>query len=609
MAAVNSHYRHSSSSVPDLDMRRTAPPGRSRIPVSQPGQAKRDSVRYQSAPSGQLSRLEIMQHDFQNKLLMEKEEKMIGIYEQNQEQALRKVSGKSERRESNGGIVRDFFRERRAIEQNKSQNVQLSRDVHFKKKKQQRDREMEIEDAKTQQMVDYQRKLALQQQAQYHKQQQQQLPQYHQQQQHQLPQNYHQPRQQPHAVQTPPHQQQPSRIKPLAPIRRQASKKPPSPDGVFETTDSFSVDMNDQSSEQSSRGVHRKGPSAKQTLKPIGSKAKMERQHRDPREQSGPQRKRAAINPAQRNIPAATQRHAPSQQPHHKKEKLTDFQKFQMERDQERLDRLDRHSEKQKPRMFADESDSSLEYDHEKQEQIIATKRKQHEYQERKRKEAELEALIAQHQKDLARLQTSEEELNRSEDWSAQPEQQPQPSQPMRTIKVRRQSRIESVTPHHEETVTSEKPSRGGHQLRSSTVTAEQPADIVNNNKPMKAPLQRKQSQKRKPQPPANPPPQMRTSSPPLPLKAEASFYEQAVMDLEPNPELDLRGCPNCGRRFAADRIAKHVSACKKVAKAAKKRKVFDMTKQRNEGSEALQFVKRGEHLKDKAPVSAHIIC
>lgn len=51
-----------------------------------------------------------------------------------------------------------------------------------------------------------------------------------------------------------------------------------------------------------------------------------------------------------------------------------------------------------------------------------------------------------------------------------------------------------------------------------------------------------------------------------------------------------------CSRGFDKDRIEKHRSICKKAA--AKKVKVFDVTKMRTKGTEAEAFVKRGLHHK-----------
>lgn len=55
----------------------------------------------------------------------------------------------------------------------------------------------------------------------------------------------------------------------------------------------------------------------------------------------------------------------------------------------------------------------------------------------------------------------------------------------------------------------------------------------------------------------------------------------------------DLVECPLCNRRFAADRIAKHQTVCKKIATNPKK--VFDASKQRLAGTEAAQFYNKNK--------------
>lgn len=60
---------------------------------------------------------------------------------------------------------------------------------------------------------------------------------------------------------------------------------------------------------------------------------------------------------------------------------------------------------------------------------------------------------------------------------------------------------------------------------------------------------------------------------------------------LAPKPRDDLTQCANCGRNFAEDRIEKHQEICIKTSK--KKRKTFDMTKKRLEGTDAENFALR----------------
>ena len=51
---------------------------------------------------------------------------------------------------------------------------------------------------------------------------------------------------------------------------------------------------------------------------------------------------------------------------------------------------------------------------------------------------------------------------------------------------------------------------------------------------------------------------------------------------------VNLAPCYNCGRSFAAERLAKHEAICNKSSK--KQRKVFDSSKMRTKGTEAAQF-------------------
>lgn len=63
---------------------------------------------------------------------------------------------------------------------------------------------------------------------------------------------------------------------------------------------------------------------------------------------------------------------------------------------------------------------------------------------------------------------------------------------------------------------------------------------------------------------------------------------------------LNLVPCQNCGRNFAADRIQKHIQACS----SQKKRKVFDVTKMRVQGTDAASFVltKKGRQAQQAPP-------
>mmetsp|Transcript_17264 Transcript_17264/g.44997 ORF Transcript_17264/g.44997 Transcript_17264/m.44997 type:complete len:833 (-) Transcript_17264:34-2532(-) len=98
----------------------------------------------------------------------------------------------------------------------------------------------------------------------------------------------------------------------------------------------------------------------------------------------------------------------------------------------------------------------------------------------------------------------------------------------------------------------------------------------------------------------AQSPPQI-THAPPSPAAADVVSPPPVTMttalppgalspDAQPSSAVVLKPCTICGRKFAADRLAKHENVCKKAATAAKKRKTFDVKKARIQGTEAAQF-------------------
>ena len=78
--------------------------------------------------------------------------------------------------------------------------------------------------------------------------------------------------------------------------------------------------------------------------------------------------------------------------------------------------------------------------------------------------------------------------------------------------------------------------------------------------------------------------------------KTAAAYIAQ--LNSDPDAEfvqLDLTPCVKCGRKFVPAKLQKHQNVCQA---AAKKRKVYNMSKMRTQGTEQAQFVKnskRGE--------------
>lgn len=64
--------------------------------------------------------------------------------------------------------------------------------------------------------------------------------------------------------------------------------------------------------------------------------------------------------------------------------------------------------------------------------------------------------------------------------------------------------------------------------------------------------------------------------------------YQDEPNEYEDGVPANLVPCGNCGRNFAADRLAKHMKICQKVG--TKQRKVFDSIKARTQGTELASF-------------------
>lgn len=67
------------------------------------------------------------------------------------------------------------------------------------------------------------------------------------------------------------------------------------------------------------------------------------------------------------------------------------------------------------------------------------------------------------------------------------------------------------------------------------------------------------------------------------------------------SPAGNLVPCKNCGRNFAPDRVQAHADICAKTSR--KKRKPFDATKHRVQGTELEAYVKKGGRASQPPPV------
>ncbi|XP_039259996.2 uncharacterized protein LOC120336395 [Styela clava] len=106
-----------------------------------------------------------------------------------------------------------------------------------------------------------------------------------------------------------------------------------------------------------------------------------------------------------------------------------------------------------------------------------------------------------------------------------------------------------------------------------------------------------KMKQEREPvsRPPISPPLITTKKSP----RNTVATYSQRQPD-EENVAIHTVPCKICGRKFADDRLAKHLNVCKKSKN--KKRKVFDMTKARTQGTEIEKYAIQNVVTKARTP-------
>lgn len=77
----------------------------------------------------------------------------------------------------------------------------------------------------------------------------------------------------------------------------------------------------------------------------------------------------------------------------------------------------------------------------------------------------------------------------------------------------------------------------------------------------------------------------------PSPGSYDLSQLDDSTLGGSAGSPSGLAPCPNCGRNFAVDRLAKHAAVC---TSSTKKRRTFDSTKARVKGTDAAAFVRAG---------------
>lgn len=573
----------------DQTMRRTAPSTAKRTVANQD-----EESRHQSAP--QPSRLLQMQANFQKRLMKEREDKMIAIHQRRQDQAelaLQRVKGSDYppgQSVEKKGVVREFFKERRQMEKDGRSN-QLPPGSHLQKMRSSQRMLYEQEQQKQNELIKYASK---------------------------QPQSHLKPPDKKHGY---------SKSKPLAPIKRRSvgndHQVPPLSESHYETSERLISEEDDNQAVLLS----------KPKRAPVSLQGKS---HSDGLIVSRKYSKPKNVHDANRNVINATPPRKPLPQVKpgkkrttnsHEKElrqpesnELSDFQKWQIEQDNQRNARLRKYEaqlaeeRKAKPAAF-DVSRDDEEFEGEKYYSRVdrseAHGRRRNEYQDMMDKEKELEAMIRKHKEDLEKLQANdssdEEENDKGGPFRAMPQRAlpVQRNQRKRTPQKPTNKREPTIQKGNTDEYDRYEDRYGYYQEEnqisrpfnsSRHVDPHQDEDFHGNARSTE-PVNRSKQREGKSSSRYDSHTERDNHD------EETNFYAQmANNESDQTSGLDLRSCPTCGRNFAADRLQKHMKICKKNSN--KKRKVFDSSKHRTEGTEMSQYVKQGRHLKEPTKVS-----
>ena len=220
------------------------------------------------------------------------------------------------------------------------------------------------------------------------------------------------------------------------------------------------------------------------------------------------------------------------------KQKMTDFQKWQMEQDQAREQRLAQFKSRNRAESV------STEDDHKSSDDLAI-------------REKELLEKIRNEQQRLARLQNERQMLEEQEKQEAKAEEE-------WTLKLAAQA---TKTTMREEEISPE------------------PTAI---KKPVRQKVKPKKSEVRVEEGSREEPPVENAND-------VTSFYAQAAIQAEQEEEIgQLSPCTICGRSFASDRLAKHEKVCAKNSKT--KRKAFNSAMQRAQGTDHEKYVVSGKY-------------
>ena len=494
-----------------------------------------------SAPKQRLSRLELLRNDYNKKLQMEREEKINKLRVIQQENIV-----KQQHPNGGGGTVREFFAERRALEASRQgqKNPELLPPIesHFKwvkAKKQDMQLRGQAKKEPAPQPVPVGRRISL-------KHSETQV----------LQQPVHVPLK--HTMRTQPRQagvlvrkrtKGIDKQDPLPPVNKGGSevakRKPPTPNKRYET---HSVLMQDGEDDYESSGLFVPVPPIQR--KPVAKRTKVPLPPHSGEESASDYDDALSTLTDHSSIPpnlsklkakALRQRQLSKQKLNftnleQDSGKLTDFQKWQMERDAERKKRLEKHRQKnENSEMSLSQRERELQQKiQEEQSKLANLKQQKRELEEQEKKQTE------EDEKWLKEKQSIEQSLL-----------QPQEITHVQESKQTRKKVSKKIEkPHVHKTLQKETRPSQAH---------EDSAENIHDN-------------------------------------AQSNFYAEMTEDMG-EVVVDVSPCSICGRKFAPDRLAKHEKVCAKTANS--KRKVFDTSKHRSLGTDYEKYVLSGKHLEE----------
>ena len=501
-------------------------------------QANYNMSHNRSAPKKRLSRLELLRNDYSKKLQLEREEKINKLRVVQQENSLHQGS-------NSGGMVREFFAKRRAMEATRKgqKNPELLPPIesHFKKVKEQKQDTFSQGIVKSEQpsktQVPAGRRISLKQE----------------------PLSPHKPLPSKYSTRTQTRNIGVSVRKrtkgidkqdPLPPVSTRGSdvtrRKPPTPNKRYET---HSILVQDDGEEFETSGPFMPVPPVQNKPNRKRSKAPLptpsaEESASDYDDALSTLTDNSSVPPnlSKLKAKALKQRQLSkqklitmNQQDNVDDGKLTHFQKWQMEQDRERTERLEKHKQKCELSLSQRENEI-LNKIQEEQLQLdkLTQERKELEEHEKQQKE--------EHEKWLKEKQSLERHVILP--------QQHDPAEDSKEIK----RTVSRVPKPNKQLVKKESPPPA-QTLQDELDQSENIHDNAYNN-----------------------------------------FYDEATKDVD-EVSLDVSPCSICGRNFAPDRLARHEKVCTKTANS--KRKVFDTRKHRSVGTDFEKYVASGKYLEE----------